>query len=301
MTARPWMKFYPPDWRADPALRMCSYAARGFWMEMLCLMHEATPRGFLVVNGKAVNERQLASLSGGSVDDVRACLAELLEAGVYSVDEQGTIFSRRMVRETERSVKASDNGKMGGNPILLDKREVKPEDKGEVKTHWHMDSSNRVPPSTTAPTEQEEASTREVGTEPQARLEFDMEFWPAYPHKVAKVGALTAFIKARKTVELDAIMAGVARYAAEKPPDENWMKPETFLANERWLDERAPRGPPARQQRAVNGYAALALEMAANEPDRPYRPDQASGPGPRPQQGDAYPRLLDAEQPRRAG
>jgi hypothetical protein len=61
---RPWMKFYPSDWRADPALRMCSIAARGLWIEMICLMHEAAPRGSLRVNGQAVSEGQLAALAG---------------------------------------------------------------------------------------------------------------------------------------------------------------------------------------------------------------------------------------------
>lgn len=50
--SHPWMKFYPADWRADPGLRMCSgCCARGMWMEMLCLMHEAMPRGFLKLAG----------------------------------------------------------------------------------------------------------------------------------------------------------------------------------------------------------------------------------------------------------
>jgi hypothetical protein len=45
------MKFYPSDWRSDPMLRLCSLAARGLWMEMMCLMHEAEPYGSLLVNG----------------------------------------------------------------------------------------------------------------------------------------------------------------------------------------------------------------------------------------------------------
>ena len=45
----PWMKFYTADWRSDPALRMCSMAARGLWVEMICLMHEATPYGQLLI------------------------------------------------------------------------------------------------------------------------------------------------------------------------------------------------------------------------------------------------------------
>ena len=40
---RPWMKFYPRDWRGDQALRAVSIAARGLWLECLCIMHEARP------------------------------------------------------------------------------------------------------------------------------------------------------------------------------------------------------------------------------------------------------------------
>src|SRR5262245_9007817 len=93
-----WLKFYPTDWRADPCLRVCSIAARGLWMEMLCLMHEAEPRGTLRVNGKPLSVRQLGSLAG-CPDDVDCLLTELEEAGAFSRDEVGTIFSRRMMRD----------------------------------------------------------------------------------------------------------------------------------------------------------------------------------------------------------
>ncbi|HDA7904193.1 TPA: hypothetical protein O5V80_002738, partial [Staphylococcus aureus] len=62
--ASPWMKFYPSDWRADPMLRLCSMAARGLWVEMLCIMHEATPYGTLLVNGRRLDKKQLAALVG---------------------------------------------------------------------------------------------------------------------------------------------------------------------------------------------------------------------------------------------
>jgi hypothetical protein len=63
----PWMKFYPADWRADPALRMCSLAARGLWMEILSIMHEADPRGSLLINGNTIGAKQLASLCGATL------------------------------------------------------------------------------------------------------------------------------------------------------------------------------------------------------------------------------------------
>jgi len=124
----PWLKFYPTDWRADPALRMCSLGARGLWMEMLCIMHEAVPYGTLRVNGKPVSDRQLAALAGGDVGDL---LVELEEAGVFSREEDGTIFSRRMQRDAEKAARDKANGKGGGNPSL--KQGVNPPVNGEDK------------------------------------------------------------------------------------------------------------------------------------------------------------------------
>ena len=115
---QPWLKFFPTDWRADPALRMCSLAARGLWIEMLCLMHEARPHGSLLVNGKPVTAAQLANLVGAGVAEVEGFLAELEEAGVFSRDADGALYSRRMRRDEERAAVNRVNGRAGGNPSL---------------------------------------------------------------------------------------------------------------------------------------------------------------------------------------
>lgn len=101
--AQPWMKFYPADWRADPALRMCSLAARGLWVEMLSIMHEAEPYGYLLVNGRPVTDAQLAVLAAAPSDQVPSLLDELESAGVFSRTRKGVIFSRRMVRDEKKS------------------------------------------------------------------------------------------------------------------------------------------------------------------------------------------------------
>lgn len=124
-----WLKFYPSDWRADPALRMCSLAARGLWMEMLCVMHEADPRGFLVVNGKALMSAQLAALAGCTSRETERLLGELEAAGVFSRDDTGTIFSRRILKDMARAERDALNGKRGGNPKL--KAWVNPPDKAQ--------------------------------------------------------------------------------------------------------------------------------------------------------------------------
>lgn len=70
--------------------------------------------------------------------------------------------------------------------------------------------------------------------------EFHEIFWPSFPNKCGKPKALTAFLKARKKDSLAAIMAGLQRYIADKPPDRPWLNPTTFLNQERWNDQPAP-------------------------------------------------------------
>lgn len=110
---RPWMKFYPQDWRADERLRNCTLAARGLWLELIALMHRSERYGYLLINGKPPGERALAIQAGASIDEVQSALAELEGEGVFSRDLEGTIFSRRMLRDDEKHRKASNFGKRG--------------------------------------------------------------------------------------------------------------------------------------------------------------------------------------------
>lgn len=96
---------------------------------MICLMHEAEPYGSLLVNGAPVSEKQLASLVGATVREVRAAMAELQTAGVFS-EADGVIFSRRMKRDFEKAQRDRANGRGGGNPRL--KQGVNPEDKAQI-------------------------------------------------------------------------------------------------------------------------------------------------------------------------
>ena len=44
---RPSFQFYPADWRNNAKLRRCSEAARGSWIDVLCLMHDSDEYGVL--------------------------------------------------------------------------------------------------------------------------------------------------------------------------------------------------------------------------------------------------------------
>lgn len=125
--SKPWMKFYPADWQADPALRSCAITARGLWLEMLCIMQKSEPVGHLLVNGKSPSTRGLATLCGATEREVVRGLDELESAGVFSRLDDGTIFSRRMVRDEKRAAEAKEIGARGGNPAL--RQGVNPRDK----------------------------------------------------------------------------------------------------------------------------------------------------------------------------
>lgn len=105
MSAQPWMKFYPRDWRGDQALRAISIAARGFWMECLCIMHEAKPYGHLTLNGEPIALTVLARMTGTAFEEAESLLAELRVAGVFSTTRGGAIVSRRMISDAARADK----------------------------------------------------------------------------------------------------------------------------------------------------------------------------------------------------
>jgi hypothetical protein len=133
MSKIPAFQFYPGDWLKDPALRSCSRAARGLWMDMLCLMHESPSRGYLAkLDGSAYSTAELIGMLGGDkvcaecqkrlqkastkgthqyaikmqsscsqCESVMQLTCELDAAGVLSKRRNGVIFSRRIVRDEE--------------------------------------------------------------------------------------------------------------------------------------------------------------------------------------------------------
>lgn len=220
---RPWMKFYPTDWRADPALRMCSLGARGLWAEMMCIMHEAEPYGTLLIKGQPVTDRQLALLSGASPAQVQKLLAELEGAGVFSRDESGTIYSRRMRRDQQKAERDRENGAAGGNPSL--KGGVNPPDKAQrPEARSQNPKKEKVIPAAEPPTDDD----------------FE-EFWKAYPRrkggnskhsaKVLFLSAVKSGVDGKRIVE--AVRAG-AGYDRDKIGTEFIPQAVKWLRDKRW-------------------------------------------------------------------
>lgn len=235
---RPWMKFYPADWRSDPALRMCSFAARGLWVDLLSLMHEADPYGHLIVSGRIPTSKQLAGLLGGTAREIDKLLHELEQAGVFSRDEAGSIFSRRMLRDRAKLEKDRLNGSGGGNPHLKaednqqDNGGVNPRHNGGLKAHM-PEARGQIP------------EKKDSAVAPR----FD-EFWLAYPSRSGpnpKKPASQRYASAiQHGVDPDLIIGAAKRYAdairLAKTDLKFVAQAVTWLNQERWNDQ--PKLPP---------------------------------------------------------
>lgn len=110
MAGTTYSKFFWADWRAKPALQLCSLAARGLWIEMLTLMAD-TPDASVRVNGAAATIPQIAELCRHRGQDVEPLLAELEANGVFSRDADGVIYSRRMRKDLLKLRRSSAGGK----------------------------------------------------------------------------------------------------------------------------------------------------------------------------------------------
>jgi hypothetical protein len=62
------------------------------------------------------------------------------------------------------------------------------------------------------------------------------KFWDLYPHKIGKLAALKAYLKARQTASVDEIRAGVTAYMDSKPAWQAYANPATWLNQGRWQD-----------------------------------------------------------------
>jgi len=94
------------------------------WIEMICYMHQGTPYGYMKVNHMVIHSANLARMIGATLSETEGWLSELKNAGVYSVDDDGAIFSKRMIRDEEVRKARADGGKMGGNPNLKPENKV---------------------------------------------------------------------------------------------------------------------------------------------------------------------------------
>lgn len=154
MPRLPYLLWYPNDWLAEPSLRACSLAARGLMIDVLSLCHLSPRRGYLLAaNGSRFTTEQLARVTGCSAEECERLLAELEGAGAFSRAADGSIYSRRMVRDESKREKCGAAGRRGGgNPRL--RRRPEPSSSpppGETAEYVAAPDSEEPPPESSGP------------------------------------------------------------------------------------------------------------------------------------------------------
>ena len=110
-----WTKWFPRDWVADERLARCSVGARGVWIECLNRMMLAPEPGFLLDStGERITNQDLAFELRATPREINKYMSELERNRVFSKDDAGRIYSRRLVREAALYHARVEGGKRGG-------------------------------------------------------------------------------------------------------------------------------------------------------------------------------------------
>lgn len=242
-----WMKFWPADWQNDAALATCSIAARGLWIGMICVMHNAEPYGHLTVNGKPATTRHIAAIARVPEKEAARLIAELEDAGVFSRSEDGTVYSRRMVRDAEQSEAGREaiSKRWGKSKAAKVTAETPPE--ANSPPNRVPDREATSPPNTLeAEAEADTEAEKKEPPKPPANgglaceAEFEL-FWQRYPRRDSKGHARKAWAAAVRKAPPDDILVGLDRYQFSETPRFQPL-PATWLNGERWLSDSGDDG-----------------------------------------------------------
>jgi len=232
----PWMKFYLNDWLSDAALRTCSLAARGLWIDMLCLMQQTEPRGYLQNGDKIITKSDLKVIENLHKTRLKHLLNELETHRVFSVDADGCIYSRRLVHdEYIRSVRKQAGSKGG---LATAKEHDLPQQKSgvcyspeaEIDTEAEQkgidseDNTYPLPPASEAPPSIVETEAFKA-------------WYEAYPRDIGRGKCWKHWYENRLEGIADKIMVGLKRWKVSKEwHDRNPEYPLKWLRETMWKD-----------------------------------------------------------------
>lgn len=248
MAGTTYSKFFWADWSSDPKLLLCSLAAQGLWMRLLCLAAESDRPGHVLIAGRKPTVRELHDVTRAPIADLEKLMAELKKNGVCDTDRDGVMISRRMVRDFRRRVISSAGGKSRQRQIA------------ENVENSTVGSSLSAQPICTATIYHKPESTNHQPEQPAAASRSVDENWGA----IARLSEAIGFNLTRQTggfrfvdqlvrleaegfdLELDMIPAcNEARATGKIPPD---------LTSLEWFRRRFES---KRAQRKVSAIAAV--------------------------------------------
>lgn len=98
---RPSFQFYPGDWAANPNLKRCTFAEKGVWLEVMCLMHDQAEYGVLRWPLKEIAE----AVKCRAIELSALCRKGVLKGGDLNLSEAYIYVPR--------------SGRKDGTPVIL--------------------------------------------------------------------------------------------------------------------------------------------------------------------------------------
>ena len=229
-------------------------------------MHEAEPYGHLRLKGRDIGPEILARMVGTSTKMVSRLLAELEIAGVFSRTEQGTVYSRRMVKDQDLRLKRGQFGHLSQNHPHV------PRKKGDKDTDMDTEKDTITPSFERSPSSSSSSSISVSSTDkkkihdgPPAVDHGFEEFWELYPMRNGKrLGKPEALARFRQLKSEDRllILTAVGNYAASEMTQKGigikdahrWLR--NGKDSEPWRDWLTPEQP-VNSQEVKNGKHRL--------------------------------------------
>lgn len=281
---RPSFQFYPADWRNNANLRRCSPAARGIWVDVMCVLHDSDEYG--VVRWPLID---LANSANAPIKLVRELVEKNVLKGGDKVVAMPFIYVPRSGRKNGDPVTLLPTQ---AGPLWYSSRMVKDEYvrtiRGEASRFGEgNDEASKAspkPPFGDGSTSSSSTTSSSLRSEDLSlggpRSKYPPEFeeaWQAYPDRPGKSKADSHKAwKARiaSGVTADAILAGVQRYAAFcvvcRTEPQFIKQPATFFGpGEHYLADWAPPALGAAPRATVAPHKHSAAAAAIFDMDEP--------------------------------
>lgn len=200
---------------------------KGIWIDLIVIMWDTSERGRLVLpDGSPMPDVAVARNLGISEAEWKQKRSTILAYGVASVDEAGTLYCRRMVRDEATRMQKVEAGRAGGKVSRPPSTPLSKSEANGGSTAGKMKMKNEV--------------------EEQLEKDAFETFWIAYPKRSGgnpRAKALTRWrSNVKRGVESAEMESGAARYAeycfaTKKTGTEYVQQAQTFLGqNEGWKE-----------------------------------------------------------------
>lgn len=122
---QPYMPFYIGDWKKAPEIRALPLDVKMVWIELLLLMWQSDEKGYLTIKGVpyvitdavtgVITEGDfvLGCMIGVNTDLLQKAFRTLKKYNVFSVRDDGAVYSRFMVKLVENKRVRSEGGQKG--------------------------------------------------------------------------------------------------------------------------------------------------------------------------------------------